>query len=259
MAKGKDAFSYALTKLIFDSITFEDDITKKYWQNLIPSLKNVELDKDIENPAQKVELEFSTTALFPNDKKPKIILCENTKKINTDTAEIILEASSGEDCARLLFISHVIAQRFATHTYLVISKECLEKKLISKPEHIPFPPSFVIRDKTWKPDIVRPNHPALSFKRIFFGNGKGPRDKAKLLIISHGKNSLKINEILKERNVKNIRHLELQTLKPISKEIIEQAKKSVKEIVTTIETFSWLPEDELITPIDFEDFNNLIN
>ena len=257
MAKGKDAFSYALTKLIFYSIKYNNEITKSYWENLIPDLKNCKGDQNIEHSAQKVELEFTTNLQSSYEKKPKIFLCENTKNLNPN-AEIILEASSGEDCARLLCISHIIAQRFATTIFLVISKECLEEKLNFKPEHIPFPPSYVIRDKTWKPDIIRPNHPALIFKRVFFGNGKGPRDKAKLLIISHGKNSLIINRMLNERGVKHIRHLELQTLKPISKEIIEQASKSVKQIVTTIDTYPWLPESNSINPVNFEDLNNLI-
>ena len=257
MAKGKDAFNYALFKLKFASIKFENKKIKKYWENLIPEIIEKKIEREIENNAQKVELEFNNNNLFSNEKKPKIIICKNTIELNSE-AEVILEASSGEDCARLLCISHIIAQRFATSIYLIISQECLESNLSSKPEYIPLPPEYVIRDKTWKPDIIKINHPAISFKRIRFGKGKGPRDQAKLLIISHGKSSLKINNILDNSRADNIRHLELQTLKPVSEEFIKQAMTSVKEIITTKNTFPWLPKINKIKTVDLNQINNLI-
>lgn len=257
MAKGKDAFSHALMKLNFYSIKFENNIVKNYWCDLIPNLSIKENEKYIENPAQRVVLEISSSFESKNLGRPLIFLCQDSKNLNPDI-KIIFEASSGEDCARLLFISHIVTQRFATPVCLVISNECLEEKLKFKPEHIPFPPKYVIREKTWEPDKVKSDHPALTFKRVYYGYGRGPRDRANLLIISHGKDSLKIKKLIKDRNPSNIRHLELQTLKPISREIIRNSMKSVKQTITTLDTSIWIDELEKIKKLDFDDISKLL-
>ena len=255
MAKGKDAFFHALSILDFHSINFQNLSTKNHWYDKIPGLISKETNKNIENPAQRVVLEFSSDFQKLNKEGPLIILCDSSKNINQD-AKIVFEASSGEDCARLLFVSHIVCQRFAKPVVLVISMECLENDLKFKPEHIPFPPKFVIRDKTWKPDIVKSNHPALNFKRISFEDGKGPRDKSNLLIISHGKNSIEVNKLIENSNSKNIRHLELQTLRPISLEIIESSMRLVEKIITTVETYKWISEFMDIRAFELDDIES---
>ena len=107
---------------------------------------------------------------IPDFEKPKkivkliIILNKSIKPIHP--GQIIFETSSGEDCARLLSISHTNAQRFSMPIYLIITNQCLNENLNFKPEHIPLPPKYVIRDKTWVPDMIYAGHPALNFKRI---------------------------------------------------------------------------------------------
>lgn len=259
MASGKDALNYVLSILSFSSKKFYNEEIEHYWTNLIPELNNIQIDKNIENPAQRVELFFANQDYNQVDNSPKIIILN--KSITTKHhGQIILEASSGEDCARLLSISHTNAQRFSLPIYLIITNECLNENLNSKPEHIPLLPKYVIRDKTWSPDLIIPNHPALNFKRINYGNNKGPRDKANLLIISHGKNSLLINELIKSSKIKNnIRHLELQTLRPLSDEILNQAMKLVKKTVSLNCTFSWLKPNLDIESISMEQINDLLN
>ena len=257
MAKGKDALSYALSKFIFSSIEFSDTEARKYWGNIIPEIEKISTNQEIINPAQKVKLIFTNNKFHSNEKAPKVIIMD--QEISTEhPGEIILEASSGEDCARLLSISHTIAQRFSLPIYLIISRECLNEKLNFNPEHIPFPPKFIIREQSWKPDKIYPNHPALSFKRIDYGNNKGPRDKAKILIISHGKHSLFVKKIIKNSK-ENIRHLEIQTLRPISKEIVNQAMKSVNNTISLDETYCWLEQNDLIESLSLNELINLIN
>ncbi len=98
----------------------------------------------------------------------------------------------------------------------------------------------------------------MTFKRVYYGYGRGPRDRANLLIISHGKDSLKIKKLIKDRNPSNIRHLELQTLKPIYREIIRNSMKSVKQTITTLDTSIWIDELEKIKKLDFDDISKLL-
>ena len=143
---------------------------------------------------------------------------------------------------------------------MIITKQCLNQTLNSKPEHIPLPPKYVIRDKAWAPDRIYANHPALNFKRINYGDNKGPRDKAKFLIISHGKNSLIVNKFISSSKIKNnIRHLELQTLRPISNETLMQAMKSVKQIFSIEDTFVWLEQNSQIKSIQLNQIDSLIS
>jgi len=259
MANGKDALKHVLSNLSFSSIKFINEEIEHYWINLIPELKHIEIDNNIENPAQRVELFFANKSYNQIDNSPKIIIL-NQSITPEHHGQIILEASSGEDCARLLSISHLNAQRFSMPIFLIIANECLNEILNSKPEHIPLPPKHVIRDKSWSPDLIFTNHPALNFKRINYGHNKGPRDQAKLLIISHGKFSLLVNQLIQHSKIKNdIRHLELQTLRPISNEILNQAMKSVKKTVSLDKTYSWLESNNQIEPILMEQINDLIN
>ncbi|MBK00205.1 MAG: hypothetical protein CMB48_04480 [Euryarchaeota archaeon] len=257
MANGKDAFSYALSRFIFSSIEFFNEEIKSYWENIIPDLDKIPTDTEINNPAQRVKLVFGNKKFSSEEKSPKVVIINEPISFK-HTAKIILEASSGEDCARLLAISHTIAQRFSIPIYLIISIECLNENLNFKPEHIPFPPKYIIREQSWKPDEIYPNHPALSFKRINYGSNKGPRDKAKILIISHGKYSLFVNNLIKESK-HNIRHLEIQTLRPLSKEILNQAMTSVQKTICINETYTWIKENESIDSLSLNDLNNLIS
>ncbi len=258
MANGKDALSYALSTFIFSSIDYQNEQIKEYWTQLMPNILTIPLDENIENPFQQVKLFFGNEKYFSNGKSPKVIILNDSPTPKND-GDIILEASSGEDCARLLCISHTIAQRFAKSIHLVITKECLNQNLKIKAEHIPLPPKYIIRDQSWKPDAIFPNHPALNFKRISYGNNMGPRDKAELLIISHGRNSLIVNKFIETSQLKNkLRHLEIQTLRPISKNILNQAMQSVKKTIALNETFQWLEQNQLIEPIELNEFNDLL-
>ena len=259
MAYGKDALKYVLSILSFSSKSFYNEEIERYWTNLIPELNNIEIDNNIENPAQKVDLFFANHNYNTLDNSPKIIIL-NKSITREHNGQIILETSSGEDCARLLSISHTNAQRFSMPIYLIITNECLNANLNSKPEHIPLLPKYVIRDKTWSPDLIIPNHPALNFKRIDYGNNKGPRDRAKLLIISHGKNSLLVNQLIKSSKIKNeIRHLELQTLRPMSNDILNQAMILVKKTISLDSTYPWLKPNGDIESISIEQINELLN
>ena len=87
----------------------------------------------------------------------------------------------------------------------------------------------------------------------------GPRDKAELLIISHGRNSLVVNNFIETSQLKNkLRHLEIQTLRPISNNILNQAMQSVKKTIVLNETFQWLEPNKLIEPIELNELNNLL-
>ena len=259
MAKGKDALSYALSTFLFSSINFQNEIIKKYWEEHITNFSSIPLNKNIENPFQQVKLYFADESFEFDGESPEVIIFKNSITPE-NKGEIILETSSGEDCARLLCISHTIAQRFCKPICLVISKECLNENLISSPEHIPFPPIYEIRDQSWKPDSIRLNHPALNFKRINYGENMGPRDRASLLIISHGKNSSLINNLINESKIKNkVRHLEIQTLRPISNEILLQAMQSVKKTVVLNDTFKWLEKNNLIESIELNQLKKLLS
>ena len=257
MANGKDALSYALSKFIFSSVEFSDEDSSKFWKKNIEDLDKILIDEEITNPAQKVKLIFANNKYYSNEKTPKVIIMNKEVSIK-HPGEIILEASSGEDCARLLSISHTIAQRFSLPIYLILSIECLNQNLNLNPEHIPFPPKFIIRENSWKPDKIYANNPALSFKRINYGKNRGPRDKSKILVISHGKNSLLVKKIISDSN-ENIRHLEIQTLRPISKEIVNQAMMSVKKTISIDETFYWLEQNDSIESFSLEQLVQLIN
>lgn len=259
MASGKDALTYTLLNLNFSTIDFKNEEIKDYWKNIIPEINNISIDENIENPAQRVDLFFGDENYYSNEKSPQIIILN--KSLNPkNNAEIILEVSSGEDCGRLIGISHTIAQRFSIPIYLVITNKCLQENLNFKPEYIPLPPKYVIRDKTWKPDKIFPSHPALNFKRISHGKNKGPRDQAKLLIISHGENSLLVNQmILSSKTTQNIRHLEIQTLRPISNEILNQAMKSVKKVISIDETYIWLEQNDKIDSVQITQVEKFLN
>ena len=259
MANGKDALKYVLSTISFSSIKFLDSQIQNYWNNVVPGISDLQTNENIENPAQRVELFFGNETYIDKEDSPKIIILNKSIK-PIHHGHVILETSSGEDCARLLSISHTNAQRFSMPIYLIINKECLNQNLNSKPEHIPLPPKYVIRDKTWAPDRIFVNHPALNFKRITYGDNKGPRDKAKFLIISHGKSSLIINKFISSSKIKNnIRHLELQTLRPISNETLMQAMKSVKQIFSIEDTFVWLEQNSQIKSIQLNQIDSLIS
>ncbi|MAT48568.1 MAG: hypothetical protein CMA27_01915 [Euryarchaeota archaeon] len=258
MANGKDAMKYVLSTISFSSITFLDKDIQNYWNDVIPEIKDLQTNENIENPAQRVELLFANETYYDDGSKPKIIILNNSVK-PIHPGQVILETSSGEDCARLLSISHTNAQRFSMPIYLIITNQCLNENLNFKSEHIPLPPKYVIRDKTWVPDLIYAGHPALNFKRISYGNNRGPRDKAKLLIISHGKSSLIVNQLISSSNTKNnIRHLELQTLRPISNEILSQAMNSVEQIISIEDTNLWLEQHNDIKSIQLSQVNSLI-
>jgi hypothetical protein len=259
MANGKDALTYTLLNHNFSSIGFYSEEIKDYWTNMIPDISKILIDENIENPAQRVELFFADKKYYSKKNSPQVIIL-NKSITPENSAEIILEVSSGEDCGRLISISHTIAQRFSMPIYLVISNKCLQEYLKFKPEHIPLPPKYVIRDKSWKPDVVFPSHPALNFKRISYGKSKGPRDQAKLLIISHGENSVLINQMISSSKLKdNIRHLELQTLRPISNEILNQAMESVKKTISLADTNIWLEQNDDIESVLINQINEFLN
>ena len=83
-------------------------------------------------------------------------------------------------------------------------------------------------------------------------------EKIKILVISHGKNSLSVKKIISDSN-ENIRHLEIQTLRPISKEIVNQAMMSVKKTISIDETFYWLEQNDSIESFSLEQLVELIN
>ena len=65
-------------------------------------------------------------------------------------------------------------------------------------------------------------------------------------------------KIISDSN-ENIRHLEIQTLRPISKEIVNQAMMSVKKTISIDETFYWLEQNNSIESLSLEQLAELIN
>lgn len=159
----------------------------------------------------------------------------------------LLVAARPEDCARLLCIAHAAGQRFGVPIHLVLPAEILALPLRTEVEHIPLPPAFVLRGGESVDDQVREDHPALSFHRLSHGVGRGPRNRSRLLIVSHGAASRAVEEEVSRarRDGIRLRHLSLQTLNPLPSGALQAAMDGSDESVVLDSTRAWIAAETI--------------
>ena len=184
--------------------------------------------------------------------RSKVVLISKEPKA-VEAIHPLLVASKPEDCARLLCIAHSAGQRFDCPIQLLLPGKVLEYSLNVELEHIPLPPPFILRGRELVDNRVRDGHPALSFFRLSHGIGRGPRNKSKFLVVSHGSDSERVESIVNStREVNAIRHLSLQTLIPFPTETLATAVAGTDTILVLTSTSPWLPNIPSAEEIDIE-------
>lgn len=183
----------------------------------------------------------------------QVVLLSQEPEPEQTTAPLLV-AARGEDCARLLCIAHAAGQRFGCEIQFCISPEVLSTSLRIELEHIPLPPEFILRGGESVDDVIRSDHPALSFHRLTHGVGRGPRNAAASLIVSHGSQSEQVGSIVHSARARgsNLRHLSLQTLNPFPLGALRAGMDGVDSLIALQQTSPWIPDGLAPTVVNIE-------